>query len=49
VRGLERSFERHEILSDDESPGCNPVFDPLHREAGFRALMERHGIRVCES
>jgi serine/threonine-protein kinase len=48
VAGLTRSFERHEILSDDESPGCDPVFDPLHQLPGYRALMGRYGIRICQ-
>jgi tetratricopeptide (TPR) repeat protein len=48
VTGLARSLERHELLGLDPSPGCTPVFDPLHRLSTFRRLMARYDIRVCE-
>ena len=43
VAGLVQGFARHEILNDDASPGCNPVFDPLHGLASYGALMKRYG------
>ena len=49
VAGLARGFASHEILNDEETPGCSPVFDPLHQLASFRALMLRYGIWPCGS
>ncbi|MFL5519045.1 MAG: hypothetical protein ACJ8DJ_23040 [Gemmatimonadales bacterium] len=45
---LTQSFERHEILSDDESPMRDPVYDPLHQVPGYRALMDPYGMRICQ-
>jgi len=42
-----RSLARHELLAIEASPGCNPVFDPLHELRSFQELMRRYGIRVC--
>ncbi len=47
VAGLARSMERHELFSLEASPGCNPVFDPLHELQSYRELMGRYGIRMC--
>jgi TolB-like protein len=47
VAGLARSMERHELFSLEASPGCNPVFDPLHELRSYHELMRRYGIRVC--
>jgi hypothetical protein len=47
VAGLVRSFAHHEILSDEPSPGCSPVLDPLQPLASYRALLSRYGITPC--
>jgi serine/threonine-protein kinase len=47
VAGLARALASPEILNDESSPGCTPVFDPLHPLASYRALMARYGIRIC--
>jgi len=33
----------------EPSPGCNPVFDPLHELRSFQELMRRYGIKMCEA
>jgi len=49
VAGLKRSMERHELFGIEASPGCNPVFDPLHELRSFQELMRRYGIKMCEA
>jgi hypothetical protein len=48
VKELAQSLERHELLGLEPSPGCTPVFDPVHRLRSFRRLMARYGITVCD-
>jgi serine/threonine-protein kinase len=48
VKDLAQSLERHELLGLEPSPGCTPVFDPVHRLRSFRRLMARYGITVCD-
>ena len=51
VAGLARSLARHELFGArlEASPGCNPVFDPLHELRSFQELMRRYGIKMCEA
>lgn len=47
VAALARSLDRHELFGVEANPGCTPMFDSLRGLPSFRALMNRHGIRIC--
>jgi serine/threonine-protein kinase len=49
VAGLARGLERHELFGAETSPGCSPVFEPLHPLPSYRKLMARYGMRICEA
>jgi hypothetical protein len=47
VDAMERAFVAREPLFLFVSPACEPTFDLLKGESRYRAVMQRHGARVC--
>ncbi|HKP16564.1 MAG TPA: protein kinase [Gemmatimonadaceae bacterium] len=44
---LERTANSLTLPTISGSPGCDPMFEPLHAEQRFVALMQRIGTNVC--
>jgi len=47
VDAMQRAFENREPMFLFVTAACDPMFDLLHSDTRFRALMARYGMRPC--